>query len=449
MTRLGCLVLWAGVLGVSFSTAKSNAQATEDPRPIGTARELFDLFGIDEAWFQQFTHGEEFEDAQREQLARVLMRLPQVKLVDVERWTKRNVAWDDVARRPEEYQREFLRVEGRVRRVTRIVPPKEVQNRHAIESYYHCEMTVGDGEHLVIAFARVVPQKWSLDRPINERASANTVFLKNGPGTTTGKRALYLAADRIAWHPETPLGKLGMDYGLFDTVEQQRPITNQDRECFYQMLAAVGRARPGSLVGEAVDPVARLGPLTRNPQAHTGEPYSFRGVARRAVKIHIGDPETVARLGFDHYFEVVVFLDLEGVLEVVGEKVGSYPVIYCVRELPRGMPMGEEIGEVVRASGFMFKKWPYTTAMTEAKSPDVKMTSPLLIGGTVIWERRGEAQSLVGPVVGGFLAAAIVAVALFVWWFSRRDRRVHEALLAKRHAVGVDESLNDLELDAE
>jgi hypothetical protein len=282
---------------------------------------------------------------------------------------------------------------------------------------------------------------------MDERASVQAVFLKTGSESAPGKRELYLAADRIAWHPDTPLGRLGMDYGLFDTVEQQRPITNQDRECFYQMLAAAGRMSSHESNFDAVDPAARLGPLTRNPQEHAGEPYAFRGVARRATRIQISDPDEATRLGFDHYFEVVVFVDLNSVLELAGQQVRSYPVIYCVRELPPGMPTGEEISEAVRASGFMFKKWPYTTAMTEAKRPDLRMTSPLLIGKSVTWERRDEARMLVGPVAGGILAALIVGVGLVAWWFGRRERRMREELLAQRRSASAGESLNHLKFD--
>jgi hypothetical protein len=250
----------------------------------------------------------------------------------------------------------------------------------------------------------------------------------------------------MAWHPDTPLGRLGMDFGLFDTVEQQRPITNQDRECFYQMLAAAGRMESDEAI-VAADPAARLGPLTRNPQAHAGEPFTFQGVARRAIKIQISDPDEVARLGFDHYFELVVFVDLNGILELAGQQVRSYPVIYCVHALPSGMPIGAEISEAVRASGFMFKKWPYTTAMTEEKSPDLRMTSPLLIGKAVVWDRRDEAPTLVGPVAGAILGALILGVGLLAWWFSRRERRMRSELLIHRGATNAGASLRDVKVD--
>ena len=451
MSRLRLFLTWAGLLGASLTYAIVHAQvppAGQNER-IATSRQLFDLFGIDEASFQKFAEGEPFRENEQEQLARVLMRLPQVKLVDVERWVRRKIAWEDLVARPLEYQRDFLRVAGRVRQVTRIVPPKEIQDRYALASYYRCEMTTDDGEHPAIVFARVVPSTWPIDRPMDERASVHAVFLKTGSEAAAGNRQLYFAADRMAWHPDTPLGRLGMDFGLFDTVEQQRPITNQDRECFYQMLAAVGRMESDESIVATVDPVSRLGPLTRNPQAHVGEPYTFRGVARRAIKIQISDPEVVARLGFDHYFELVVFLDLQGVLEAAGQKVGSYPVVYCVRELPEGMPIGEQIGEAVRASGFMFKKWPYTTAMTEAKSPGLRMASPLLIGKTVMWERRDEARTLLGPVAGGMLGALIVGVACFAWWFHRRERRARELLLARRSSATEAPSLADVDFGRE
>jgi hypothetical protein len=97
----------------------------------------------------------------------------------------------------------------------------------------------------------------------------------------------------------------------------------------------------------------------------------------------------------------------------------------------------------------MFKKWPYTTAMTEAKSPGLRMASPLLIGKTVMWERRDEARTLLGPVAGGMLGALIVGVACFAWWFHRRERRARELLLARRSSATEAPSLADVDFGRE
>jgi hypothetical protein len=433
--------------GVAKSTATEDRESA-DAAPINSAREMFDLFGIDESLFYKFVHGRPTSEAEQEPIARVLVRLPQIKLVDVERWAKQRVNWNDVVEQPARYQREFVRLEGRVRRVTIEKPLPEYSRRYDLEQYYRCEMVLEDGERPMVVFARVAPRAWKLDSPINERTSALAVFLKAGPETSGGVSELYFAADRIAWLPETRLGKLGMDYGLFDTVEQLRPITHEDRECFFQLLRAAGQLESGAS-SESVDQSATLAPLMKSPEEHLGELYSFRGVARRAIKIHVTDPETVTRFGFDHYFELVVFLELDGVLKVGDRKVSSYPVVLCLRELPAGMPTGENVTELVRASGFMFKKWPYSTQLTDEKNPDLRMFSPLLVGRTVVWESADRATlSSIDPWMAGILCGSIVAVAIVAWWFSRREQKLHAEVVAKTFELPRGQSLNDLDLIA-
>jgi hypothetical protein len=270
------------------------------------------------------------------------------------------------------------------------------------------------------------------------------VFLKIGPETPPGKREFFFAAGRIAWHPDTLLGDVDMDVGLLDTVQQMRPITNDDRECFFQLLAAAGRT-PG-LEHSNVDSATELAALLKSPAEHLGQLYSFRGVARRAVKIRVTDADTVARFGFDDYYEIVIFLDVDAV--VGGQRVRSHPVVYCVRELPPGFPVGENIAEVVRASGFMFKKWPYTTQATESKNPDLRMSSPLLVGKTVVWDtREASTPSMVGPIVGGFLIAVVGAVCGIVWWLGRGERKLRRAASEKRRALPEGQSLDALALE--
>jgi hypothetical protein len=449
MIRAVCLIALSSSLSGLFvsRTAMAAGETSPGPAAVKSARELFDLFGIDEALFQRFVPNESLSEAERELLARIMLRLPQIKLLDVQRWAKR-VNPSELKTEPDKYQREIIRLEGRVRRVTRETPAQELQDRFAIQDYYRCEVAIQDRHTTAIIFAHHVPSAWPINAAIDERASADAVFLKKGPVSMAGDGELYFAANRIAWHPDTLLGQLGMDCGLFDTVEQMRPITHVDRECFFQLLAAAGRATAEQLTSKQVDPSTQLAPLLRSPDEHLGERYTFRGVARRAVKIHITDEETVSRFGFDHYFELVIFLNIDGV--IAGERVRSHPVVFCVRELPQRFPLGEDIAEVVRATGFMFKKWPYTTQATDAKDPDLRIASPLLAGKTVAWEPSGAAKpSSVGPIMGVVLIAAIAAVSGIVWWIARRERSLRDAETSKRRALPAGQSLDDLSFDTD
>jgi hypothetical protein len=450
MSRSGSYLLCASLLIVALAGEIAVAQPPAAERTsVATAAELLDLFGLDDDFFQKFRDGRSWQDDEHDPLARVLVRLSQVKPIDLARWTKRGVKPGDVASDPEKFSRQLIHLLGRVRRVERIKTSVELQDRYDLEMYYRCELVGKDLSAVV--FAANIPASWKLDAPISEAASVDALFLKRGPQDEGRGQAPYFAAARVAWHPDTLLGELGMDYGLFDTVRHDRAILDAERECFYQVLAAAGRA-PAEALDEAVENVAdatsRLVALMARPEAHEGELHSFRGVARRAVKIHVSDAETVARLGFDHYFELVVFVDLDGYQMIAGKKVNNHPVVFCLRELPADMPTGENIAEMVRASGFMFKKWRYMTQLTGEKGDGVSVASPLLIGKTAVWERDEQAQRRFDPVVAALVAAALVCIGLFAWWYCQRERRIHGAVLAGRRTISDRASLDNLEIDS-
>jgi hypothetical protein len=378
------------------------------------------------------------------------VRLAQIKRSELKRWTSGRIDASSFASEAPSLAPQLLLLEGTVRRVTRVTASIEQQDRYDLERYYRCEMELRNGSGTAVVFAGNVPEKWDFDTTISKPASATALFLKRGPAEESHSRMLYFAADRVAWHPDTVLGNLGMDYGLFDAVRHDRAITDSERECFYQLLAAAQRAPAERMEAtfNSGDATSRLVALVAEPDAHEGELHSFRGVARRAVKIHVGDPDTVARFGFDHYFELVVFVELDGYQEIAGKKVGNHPVVFCLRELPPQMPIGDDIAEVVQASGFMFKKWRYATQLIGEKGERLPVASPLLIGASAQWERNEDAQRSFDPLIGGSLVAAIACIAFVAWWYSRRERRIHAAVLARGRAVSESPSLDHLRFDS-
>jgi hypothetical protein len=406
---------------------------------------------MDEDFFKRFRDGQAWDETEDDSLARALVRLAQIKRVDVERWTSGRIDASSFAGEAQSPAGQLLLLEGTVRRVTRVKASVEQQDRYDLEKYYRCEIALRNDGGTAVVFAGNVPEKWELDTTISEPASASALFLKRGPVEESHSRLLYFAADRVAWHPDTVLGNISMDYGLFDAVRHDRAVTDSERECFYQLLAAAQRAPRERMLAasdDAADATSRLVSLMAKPEAHDGELHSFRGVARRAVKIHVGDPDTVARFGFDHYFELVVFVELDGYQKIAGKKVSNHPVVFCLRELPPEMPTGENIAEMVRASGFMFKKWRYATQLVGEKGEGLSVASPLLIGAFAQWERNEVAQRSFDPLVGGSLVVAIACIGFVAWWYSRRERRNHAAVLARRRAVSESPSLDNPQFDS-
>ena len=118
-----------------------------------------------------------------------------------------------------------------------------------------------------------------------------------------------------------------------DRFEKERPdlcsrltYIFKAQQRFYQMLAAVGRAKPGQLRRAArerlrqADPkkkwTDRFGiecfsvvPLFREPEAERGQLVTLQGTARRVRRIPVGNPDIVERFGIDHYFNIYMFTE--------------------------------------------------------------------------------------------------------------------------------------------
>lgn len=216
------------------------------------------------------------------------------------------------------------------------------------------------------------PRAWRRWESIDEPATVFGLPLATaaGPepsGDDPGHRwpapppALVVAAPAVEWHPSAPLGRLGVDFALFDAVVDDRGLEAPDGPAFWATLAAVRGASPGE-IARAAGGVTEIVPLIDPQQgwfaAHRGDPVLIDGVARRATRIAIDDPGRRAQVAADHYWELEVFVDTPPI-SIDGRVQDRYPVVCCVRELAAGMPVGEAISERVRVPGFAFKRYRY------------------------------------------------------------------------------------------
>ena len=139
-------------------------------------------------------------------------------------------------------------------------------------------------------------------------------------------------------------------------------------------------------------------------------------------------------------------------MQVFTDDSQNYPLVFCVRELPAGLPIGDDLHVPVRVAGFFFKDWLYTTRGTrdlETGELDPRngkqQHAPLLVGRAPILlqvedEGRGTAQ-LVG---GGLFLLALGGIWAAAWWLSRGDRRFAERRRVAAHSLPPGQSLNDL-----
>jgi hypothetical protein len=291
-----------------------------------------------------------------------------------------------------------------------------------------------------------VPEAWPRGREFAEPAAAVGLPLAGAgldPLTGSGPAKLLLAAPGVSWYPATPLGGLGVDYGLFGSVVDGRKLEPGDTEAFYAVLAAVGRpqAVEAAAAGPPVDLVPLIDPGQDWFRKHRGEPVTIEGVARRATRITIDDPRRRAQVGADHYWELYVFVPTS-LIKVNDRLQEDFPVVCCVRSLPAGMPAAQRMGERVRVSGFAFKRYGYPL-------PDVKISSSqgdreqkgqrqetaLVIGREPVWmpaaspRRQVDSLGWVFLAIAGLLATALAAAA---WAFSRDSARRRRADLPDR-----------------
>jgi hypothetical protein len=167
------------------------------------------------------------------------------------------------------------------------------------------------------------------------------------------------------------------------------------------------------------------------------------------VRIDVEDADIVARYGIDHYYEISLFTD----------DSQSNPIVFCVRELPPGMPTGDgpEYGEQVRVGGFFFKLWSYHIA-SSAQLPEIqrgrgapRQPAPLLIGRRPVWypQEPTATSYLTEAIAAGLFVLAMVGVWLALWRQGRSDKQFHDQTIAKAHAIDSGVSLNEIGLNVD
>ncbi len=523
-------------------SAQADARGPGPPEPTATKpsttepatglpespRELLELYGVDESHFNKLRDGEPLSAAEEEIILKVIFRVRDFSPANTAQWLRPDVGFDRLLSEPSEHRGELFPLVGRVLESEAANPPAEVVDRYQIRQYYRCRVQLAaDGPPAVVITSRV-PKPLRAPGPLEERVSAAGLFLKVAQEGDQPP-ALVFVAPRLAWHPDrlnasegvnlgmTILGDLGMDVGQLDLVKNQSRITKLEREAFYQMLSAVGKAGANQLIRQAQEnlpqrtkawnqEIATLGseverlrtqlasdtvsadqreqlrreadrkhkqrliaelcvqaakqgkysvfPLFNQADTQHGQLVVLEGNVRRAMLVqvgtsgarHDGNLDILQRMGIDHYYE----------LEMFTEDSENNPIVFCVRELPKGFPAGERINEMVRVAGFFFKSWAYYTQQPGDFGPDGRLQkkqqlAPLLIGKAPIWLQSSATprNPYLGLMAGGLFIVALIGVWLTIWRYTRADQEFHARTIASRYEMAEGVSLNELGLDAE
>jgi len=395
-----------------------------------------------------------------ETLLSVLYHVNRRPPMRVDQWADDELNLAEIEANPPAHRGEFYWLRGRLTRIEVRRPVDVMAQRLELDQYYRCTILLDDGRPIVV-YAWTVPEVWQAGGDFEGRVGAKGLFLKLGaPGGQPPREVPIFVASRIAWYPQTLLGELGMDVGLFDDVLDRRDLLEEDHECFYQLLSAVGRAEPGRLLREASQrfrdapkdlkrPDGRgfsVVPLFNDAQQQRGRLVALTGMARSVVKIRVDDEDIRARFGIDHYYNVFLTTD----------DSQTNPLVFCIRELPEGMPLVSDPGsaERVEVAGFFLKTWSYPVETEDEKTGETVyrgQLAPLLIGRDMVWLKDTSSQTnvMAGAIAGGLFVLAMLGVWIALWQYGRGDRAFRERTIAKTLSGDSGISLSEVGFNAD
>jgi len=491
---------------------KADGDATAANAP--TPQRMLDLFGVDDSLLRMFVDDVALGSDDEETLTAILYQMPRFPLHFLERWADENANHSPWMDQPSRHRGDALRVAGRAKFVERRPIPRESAERFDFDHYFVVAIEpdaarersldvppdgpssrerdgasdalasnspiepvtaeevrdghVARGEGRWLVCTREVPNAWPVGTPIDEPAAAHGLFLKTG-ATHRGLTDVVLAAPRVAWYPDqadpargihadhVKLAALGFDVGLLDDLSavQRQPIRGEDRECFYQLLAAVARADRQQLAG----PVCRgvdFAPLLQQPIEHLGRLLTIEGTARRVTKVFVTEADVRERFGIDHYYQIDIFVPLDRLSIRLGESVdgdeqpsfnNTYPATVCVLQLPPGLSAADDLRQDLRVNAAYFKLWAYRTEYMATFDNRQLQMGPLLMGlEPVIIEQPTSTISQVGVVAGVAVVLALAAAWLGLWRAGRNDDRFDRTVVRRQFEPRDGKSLNGADI---
>ncbi len=227
---------------------------------------MLEVLDIGPEFLSEFSDQKAISPAEQEKLSLLLMRLQKVPLVAFETDMQPPLSISKIYGDASAEQGHVFQLLATARRVERVELAADVRERLGFDAYYRCQLE-SFGEPVVL-YTLAVPKAWKLDAPLDHQCGGPAMFLKSLPNPDSQpaddnqnvdeheptehaatQPPLVFVSPRLAWYPHNLLGNLRMDVGLFDEVSDR--ATLKERECFYQLLAAVDRAAEGYLEREA------------------------------------------------------------------------------------------------------------------------------------------------------------------------------------------------------
>jgi hypothetical protein len=218
----------------------------------------------------------------------------------------------------------------------------------------------------------------------------------------------------------------GVQPEYLEAVDDDQPIWKDENPAWFNLLGVLKSHDAETLERASSGPVSYV-QLMDQPREYRGELVTLRGTIRCVDKVGAGRN--------DHGIRTLYRL-------VVRPANSQNPVIVWCLELPEEFPIGRDIEQDARITGFFFKRWMYT-------SEDGMRTAPALLARTARWfrpppiaQREPPSQASTVFIV---IAASVVSVVVIVYAYVKTRRR---RLPGPEQPVRLEE-LEKLELPSE
>ena len=434
---------------------ESDGQSPIVARPA-TPRDLLAAFDVDDQQLETFVDQAGFAEAERSVLQRILFRLPQISVGMMEEWADDQWRESDLQSEPRLNRGLCFALRGTVRRIDREMVPATDAVALELPFYHRALVELDHGRGAAVVFARTIPRAWEGKDNLAEPFSAHGLFIKTQPADASSQ--LVFAASRLAWFPtaidphqgvrasQLQLARLGMDIGLFDDVRDlnRRALRPEDRTCFYELLAAVGRETAEEIRSQA-NASFNIGELLERPQAEHGQLMTLRGSVRRVTKVLVDSAEIQRRLGIRDYYQLDLFVPLGNQVIKFGHEDAApkptfsdhYPVTVCTRTLPAGLAEGQDLNAEIRVSAAFFKLWAYRSRFVSAVDEKQLQLSPMFVGVEPILVVR-PAESRLALLLGAGFLLILSVIWILLWRTAKGDKRFATLVLRRNNRGRID-----------
>ena len=402
---------------------------------VQSPAEYFSTWGLSPAYVQEQTTAiagrDEFSLSSNEfkLIVRMLDRFQGAPNQWRQEWTNSSVEFKSSQAKKCQEQCRSVRMRGQITKAVRLTAPDDVAMITNSKDIFAVQLQLNNTEKAWLVVPDL-PVGLPVDNSLDEICGASAILLHvpDHVANTQNEKQILAVAPRLKWWPQTPFGRLGMDYGLFNSVDDGMPLQASEAEAFYASLSVSKSQKdiPDAPLLDDTSLVSLLDPASDWLRLHRGEQIVLNGTARRITKVLVEAGRDQDILGSDHYWEIFVFVATP-LLQIGEDFQDTYPLVFCCTELPQGLPIGEQVNEPIQIAGFIFKRYRYVTQrlirQRNGAGAGRPQESPLLIGKTPFWLPARQPLQFPGGMTWLPVLTALALVGWIVKGFCQGRRR--------------------------